>query len=399
MLLRELGFEEYTAGRDRVAILVGPNGAGKSRALREIALEHGKSPGLVVVSNAAHDRFKNMRLADRLSFGRGGDSAKSIIKRALGFALDADDSSLFQARAVLEYCGYDHSIGFRFYLTKTHWHGRERLDPLGTGLSFRSEREFRDFDRARNFLERSDLQEIFWVTAGSSGFDVSAREDLAAVLRTEPLLRRNAHIRRIDVFLRKNHESIELSHASSGELSLISSLIFMIATVPRNGVVLIDEPENSLHPSWQREYVDKLLVALSYRNVSIVVATHSPLVVTGSLAHNGEITSVFRVDGPNFLKLDIDSDSASSNSIEEVLWKAFEVVTPANHFVSEAIVEAIDQYERREQSKADVLALVDAMQARSDDNAQSEFFKGVRVLLDRIETRMNRSAPEKTDDA
>jgi hypothetical protein len=129
------------------------------------------------------------------------------------------------------------------------------------------------------------------------------------------------------------------------------------------------------------------------------VATHSPLVVTGSLAHSGEITSVYRVHGPRFLKLDIDSDPTSSNSIEEVLWKAFEVVTPANHFVSEEIVEAIDRYERRQQSKADVLALVDAMQAGSDDDAQTDFFKGVRELLNRIEARMNRPAPEVAGDA
>ncbi|MDO9474780.1 MAG: ATP-binding protein [Caulobacter sp.] len=399
MLLRKLGFDEYSAVQDGVAILVGPNGAGKSRALREIALEYGKRREVVVVSNAAHDRFKGMRLANRLSFGRGGDSARSIIKRAMGLALDADDSSLFQARAVLEYCGYDESIGFRFHLNKPNGRGSDYRESIDNVLTFTSDREVRDLDRAMRFLERFDPEETFWTAPGSSGRDLFSRDDLASVLRSESLLRQNGLLRSITVYLRKNYDSIELSHASSGELSLISSLIFMIATVPRNGIVLIDEPENSLHPSWQREYIDKLLVALSYRNATIVVATHSPLIVTGSLAHNGEITSVYRVDGPTFLKLDIHGDPTSTNSIEEVLWKAFEVVTPANHFVSEAIVEAIDLYERRQQSKADVLALVDAMQARSDDVAQTDFFKGVRQLLDRIEARMNRPAPDIDDDA
>jgi predicted ATPase len=399
LLLRELGFDEHTARREGVAILVGPNGAGKSRALLDIALEYGKRRDLVVVSYAAHDRFKGIRLANRLSFGRGGDSAKSIIKRALGLALDANDSSLFQARAVLKYCGYDDGIGFRFSLSKPNVQRREYPDSVDTRLSFRSDRESGDFDRALRFLKRSDPEDVFWAATGSAGRDLSSREDLASVLRSESFLRQSGWLRSIDVYLLKDKEPIALSHASSGELSLISSLVFMIATVPRNGVVLIDEPENSLHPNWQREYVDKLLVALSYRNASIVVASHSPLVVTGSLALTGEVTSIYRVNGPSFVKLDIHNDPTSPNSVEEVLWKAFEVVTPANHFVSEEIVEAIDRFERRQQSKADVLGLVDAMQERSYDAAQVDFFNGVRRILDRIEARMNRSVPEGGGDA
>lgn len=387
MLLRELGFDEQRPRSDGVAILVGPNGAGKSRALREIALEYGKSRDMVVVSNAAHDRFKGMRLARRLSFGRGGDSAKSIIKHALGLALDADDSSLFQARAVLHYCGYGDRIGFRPTVTAKTL--AELRLPWMDSQSFKSEAELRDFDRALRLLERYRPGWIFWAETGSSGRDLSTRDDLAALLRSEPLLRQKGLLRGVEVYLTKEDELVELGHASSGELSLISSLVFLIATTPQGGVVLIDEPENSLHPSWQREYVERLLIALSYRNTSIVVATHSPLIVTGSLTHNSEITSVFRVDGSKFSKLDIDSDPTSSSSIEEVLWKAFEVVTPANHFVSEEIVAAIDQYERGYQTKADVLHLVQALEEKSDDEAQTDFFAAIRQLLDKIEQRLS----------
>ena len=389
MLLYELGFDEHGAHRDGVAILVGPNGAGKSRALREIALEYGKKRDLVVVSNVAHDRFKGMRLARRLSFGRGGDSAKSIIKYALGLALDADDSSLFQARAVLDYCGYGERIGFRPTVTGRMMHRLASGDRVTNSLIFKHDEEFRDFDRARRLLARYKPGEIFWAETGSTGRDLSIRDDLAALLRSEPLLRQNGLVSGVEVYLTKADDLVELSHASSGELSLISSLIFMIATTPPRAVVLIDEPENSLHPSWQRQYIAKLLAALSYRNVSIVVATHSPLIVTGSLTHNGDITTVFRVNGSRFSKLDIDSDPTTSNSIEEVLWKAFEVVTPANHFVSEEIVEAIDRYERGQQTKAEVLGFVQKLEDKSDDETQTDFFAAIRQLLDKIERRLN----------
>ena len=46
-------------------------------------------------------------------------------------------------------------------------------------------------------------------------------------------------------------------------------------------LVLIDEPESALHPSWQREYMGDLSAALvESRDCHIVVATHSPLIVS-----------------------------------------------------------------------------------------------------------------------
>jgi predicted ATPase len=384
--LSTLGFDEMKADGDRVAILVGPNGTGKSRALRALAQDYDRQRDIVIVSNAAHDRFKGMRSRNRLSFGRGGDSAKSIIKAALAKVLDEDGPALFNIRAVLEYCGYDENIGFLPHIIRWDSHIL-RKDELA-GREYRSG-SVTDADRAVGFIQRSRPGEISWAGTGSGGYDFSSRESLAALLRSEAQLRREGVISRVEVFLQKHGRPILLNEASSGELSLISSLIFLIATAPSNAIVLIDEPENSLHPSWQREYVDKVLAALNYRNASVIIATHSPLVVTGALTHDSPLTTVFRVGQGQVEKLDIATSSAAPNSIEEVLWKAFEVVTPANHFVSEEIVEAIDAYERGRRSKADVIELVRFMQRKSDDRAQQDFFRAVLQLIDRVERRKN----------
>lgn len=111
--------------------------------------------------------------------------------------------------------------------------------------------------------------------------------------------------------------------------------------------------------------------------------------MTGALTHDSPLTTVFRIDQGQVEELDIATPSAAPNSIEEVLWKAFEVVTPANHFVSEEIVEAIDAYERGRRSKADVIELVRFMQSKSDDRAQHDFFRAVLQLIDKVEQRKN----------
>lgn len=382
MLLGKLGFNEHFADDDGVAILVGPNGAGKSRALRAIAEEYRSRRETVVVSNAAHDRFRGMPVAKRLSFGRGGDSAKSIIKRALSAIVSAEDSSLFQVRAVLQHCGYNDRIGFRPNLNFGDW---VHDGPIPTPRPLPTTTEVTaDYERAVFFLRRYREPEIEWLETGSTGRELAIRDDLAALLRSEPLLRRTGLIRNVEVYLEKHRQPLVLDDASSGELSLISSLIFLIGLVPRNGIVLIDEPENSLHPGWQRQYVEKVLEALLYKNVSLIIATHSPLIVTGSMARHGPITSVYRVVGPAFERLKLQSDPTSPNGIEEVLWKAFEVVTPANHFVSEEIVAAINEFERDRLSMGDVLELVGRMDGKSEDPTQKAFFDAIRQLIEKI---------------
>ncbi|MCY1555546.1 AAA ATPase domain protein [compost metagenome] len=54
---------------------------------------------------------------------------------------------------------------------------------------------------------------------------------------------------------------------------LFYELIFKSA---RGDLIFIDEPEASLHISWQNKFIDDLKEITSINKVSIVIATHSP---------------------------------------------------------------------------------------------------------------------------
>lgn len=193
-------------------------------------------------------------------------------------------------------------------------------------------------------------------------------------------------IRGVRVYLeREDGEVIELHRASSGQLSLISSLLFLITTVKEDPIIIVDEPENSLHPSWQREYIDKVLAAMSYRNATLIVATHAPLIVTGAMSGNPNLVSVFQLQGGRPAEVRLDEHKGSPSGVEEILWRAFEVVTPANHFVSEQIVGEISRFEKGEVDKAAVLAMISEMEQGSFDERQIGFFGAVRQLLDKVE--------------
>lgn len=384
LALESLGLEDAAPKQEKVAILVGPNGSGKSNFLKALAVEIRSYRNLAVISNTAYDRFSGMRGFKRLSASRSGQSPKGVIKRAVAQTIDEPDSRFYQAGAILDYCGYQPRFGFRV--------ARSHNLPFGR-YPDRTAFGFRDFDDSVSFLERYDPREIIWIDQREPVLSFSRTREFAAVLRNEDLLRREGYIRDIQVYLQRHDgEVIELLHASSGELALISSLVYLITIIQSDPIILIDEPENSLHPNWQREYIDKILAAVAYRNATIIIATHAPLIVTGALAKHSDLVSVFQIHDGMPKLLNLSEAKKSAGNIEGVLWRAFDVITPANHFVSEEIVGVITQLERGEIGKEAALSLVNAMDTSSFDEKQHQFFGAVRELIDKVEAERRGSA-------
>lgn len=68
---------------------------------------------------------------------------------------------------------------------------------------------------------------------------------------------------------------------SAGQWNLFSSLVSLSLVAEDQSLVLIDEPENTLHPRWQREYLDDVLSGLeNYKGCQVIIATHSPLLAS-----------------------------------------------------------------------------------------------------------------------
>ena len=68
---------------------------------------------------------------------------------------------------------------------------------------------------------------------------------------------------------------------SSGEYHLLYLMVAALTTQRRGTVLAIDEPELSMHISWQRQLIDSLLLCASNASPQLVLATHSPDVVGG----------------------------------------------------------------------------------------------------------------------
>lgn len=81
-----------------------------------------------------------------------------------------------------------------------------------------------------------------------------------------------------------NDDIIDGYKLSSGEQNEIIMLYRLIYEVPDQGLLLIDEPENSLHVAWQKTIVDDMKEIADIKRLQIIIATHSPSIVSKGLS-------------------------------------------------------------------------------------------------------------------
>ena len=77
----------------------------------------------------------------------------------------------------------------------------------------------------------------------------------------------------------ENGKRLPLSSLSSGEQHELVLLYDLLFRVPSNTIVLIDEPELSLHIAWQKRLLPDLLEIAALSDFDALVATHSPFVI------------------------------------------------------------------------------------------------------------------------
>lgn len=96
-------------------------------------------------------------------------------------------------------------------------------------------------------------------------------------------------------FYRKNKDRIAGEQLSSGQWGWLGTFGSLVAEIRDHSLIVVDEPENSLHPHWQQEFVRELhAIVATYSGCQVVVATHSPLIASGVSPDWGSIRTLTR---------------------------------------------------------------------------------------------------------
>ncbi|MDV2905224.1 AAA family ATPase [Phytobacter diazotrophicus] len=190
-----------------------------------------------------------------------------------------------------------------------------------------------------------------------------------------------------EFFFKKDNISFPLEHASSGELNILALGLFIKNFLGSDNsldfpkTILIDEPENSLHPKWQREYIGFLQGFIGYKeNVDVIIATHSPLIAMDNYNYAKRIDLMEVIDG-NLYPIQHNSQH---NNIEQIYYELFKLLTPKNRFLSDYCNNLLKDFAERKVSYDAAYKALQSMSLASFDSQQKKFLKDVIVLLKKV---------------
>lgn len=136
---------------------------------------------------------------------------------------------------------------------------------------------------------------------------------------------------------------VNLTNASSGQQQMLCSIFGLAAALEDDSIVLIDEPELSLHPRWQMNLFRHLETALeAVSGCHVIIATHSALVAQAATNHGISIYSLVS-DGPN--SQGPSSKRGNAKSVEGLLVDVFDTPVPNSLHLSKEIFKLVTSAE------------------------------------------------------
>lgn len=111
------------------------------------------------------------------------------------------------------------------------------------------------------------------------------------------------------IFLDNLQNEVNMSSFSTGEKQIIFRIGNLLKNLNNleNAIILIDEPETSLHPKWQKKYIRFLLDTFDGLDIQFIIATHSPYILQG--IREGESVAI---------KVDRNRTDEGANAILEI---------------------------------------------------------------------------------
>jgi predicted ATPase len=97
----------------------------------------------------------------------------------------------------------------------------------------------------------------------------------------------------IEFTKQKDDKSFFLTDASSGELCILFNILAIAGTISDDSIILLDEPELSLHPEWQKGFLPLLEEVFSkYKKCHFIIATHSPQIISSIPKSNSYVVNL-----------------------------------------------------------------------------------------------------------
>lgn len=143
------------------------------------------------------------------------------------------------------------------------------------------------------------------------------------------------------ITLQRNGQDLPLNALSSGEWQLFYTLANLTLNVQDDSLILVDEPENSLHPSWQMDYLMLLRDLIKHKTgCHVILATHSPLIAASLLPFDGNLIRMSNGETGQRFRAEFE-DTAYGWLPGDILKERFEMDTVRPPEITKAINQSL----------------------------------------------------------
>lgn len=391
--------ETYNIDQNIFTVIVGKNGTGKSRLLNDIIdksisigghksidigpsrinnvkknieLEFSHIPNkIIAVSTSPYDKFplnrffynrhNNNELYSYLGIRdlRTSDFSLGFMSKIivqLLYIRSLGNSQFNKITEVLDYLGYsdEFHIAFEFKINRNQIEEvinrdnpeNDFLEIISKNHLYRSNFRFFvtednkldtvKFERFKYILQKLNNRRslVYNIIVDSKRiFSEINIEDVSFLIEAGLARLRDVGLRKI-----KTKNIYKISEASSGEQCIFTTLVGISCNIKDNSLILIDEPEISLHPEWQEKYIQLLIETFqNYKNCHFIIATHSPQLIS-------------KLSKDNCFILQMDSKELKNakyyinNSIDFQLANIFNTPGFKNEYLSRIAFSIISKY-------------------------------------------------------
>ncbi len=332
--------QKYT--NNNVTVVTGINGSGKSRWLTD---QIQSNPGhCIVATTTIESKYSklpkrkncNIMIPHSLYY-----NINSFITDFFHLNFETFNKKRFVFSNYLEYIGFTPKIIFEITNTMDIY--------MMLGLSQDIERS----EKKKEILNKLDNDNRFHIDLRDNNSD----ENLINVFELFKIFGGKRHSGlEFKYLFERNNTLVSLNELSSGEINLFRIMSYFLLHIRENSSLYIDEPENSLHPKWQYEFIGQLLALTYLYNPKIYIATHSPFIIAG-------------------LFEDKDHKQEKDHSIETILYNYFDSIFPDSNILPEILSENISEFTKNTQTKDEIIDDLNSIKDKTYTEKQKNIIK------------------------
>lgn len=144
--------------------------------------------------------------------------------------------------------------------------------------------------------------------------------------------------------INKLESGFAFDNASSGEYHILLTFLNLLSLIEENSLVLIDEPEISLHPNWQIRYMDIFnKIFQNYRGAHFIISSHSHFLVSDFKSSNSFIGSLYYDNSKGRTNFKEINRNTYGWSAEQILLEVFNVATTRNYYITKIVTDSLKE--------------------------------------------------------